>query len=112
MAETFPVWCAHACDVARPTKDSVCSKKILMGPSSPHGAKRNAGGRPRITALRAFIRATASAQCQRVQREVSLRIGPHRGGRPARLRRKRLERLDRVLVAALGVDGLADRKRT
>src|SRR3954468_23092694 len=39
--------------------------------------------------------------------EIIVRVGPDRRRRPAGAARQRAERLDRIFVAVLGVDGLA-----
>src|SRR5579883_2293254 len=47
---------------------------------------------------------------ERVHGEIPGRVGPHRDGRPAGAGGERLEGRERVLVAALGVDGLTRRE--
>src|SRR5262245_52950624 len=44
---------------------------------------------------------------ERVDREIRPRIGPYGDGVPPRAARERAEGVERVLVAVLGVDGLA-----
>src|SRR6478609_5162905 len=50
---------------------------------------------------------SASSQPQRVHAEFLLGVGPHLGRRPAGAARQRAERLDRILIAVLGMNGFA-----
>src|SRR5205807_8592428 len=48
---------------------------------------------------------------ERVHREITVGIGPHRPRRPAGTLRERRKALDRELVAVLGMDGFAGAER-